>query len=325
MTYSVGIDVSKAHLDVAIYPVDPGARAPFQESNTPEGCEALIARLKPEAPACILLEATGSYHLLVTAALAEAGLPVRVVNPRQVRDFAKATGQLAKTDRIDAAVLAQFAHACDLKPRPLPDAPTQALSDRLTRRRQLLEMLTAERNRFAVATKTIKKSIQEHIVFLKQELKTLDEEMETFLKEHDLWQEQIERLQSVPGVGPVLARTLLAELPELGSLDRGAIAALVGVAPLCRDSGKYRGTRHVWGGRAVVRTTLYMAALVASRYNPVIRAFYETLLKAGKAKKVALVACMRKLLVILNALMKSKQPWNPSFATTGPTHRNASS
>lgn len=303
-----GIDVSKDYLDVA-----DAASAAFRVPNDAAGHQELIARLKPLSVEGVILEATGSYHLAVACALAEAGLPVAVVNPRQARDFAKSQGRLAKTDRIDARVLAQFGLAVALKPRPLPDAPAQELSARLTRRRQLTEMLVAERNRFAVAPQAIRKGIQEHIAFLKKELTDLDEDLEAFLKEREVWKEAVEILQSVPGVGPVVSKTLIAELPELGTLSRKGIAALAGVAPLNRDSGRFRGKRQVWGGRAVVRSALYMAALTAVRHNPVLRAYYEKLVQAGKAKKVALVACMRKLLVILNAMMKSKQTWNPSL------------
>lgn len=306
-----GIDVSKDHLDLA--GVSPSF-APLRVPNTEAGHAELAAHLKPLSPECVVLEATGPYHREVTAALAEAGLPVVVVNPRQARDFAKATGHLAKTDRLDARVLAQFGQACGLSPRPLPDAPTRELSARLARRRQIVEMLTAERNRFKVAPKAVRKGIQDHITFLKGDLADLDDGLDQFLKEHDLWKESVELLRSVPGVGPVVSRTLLAELPELGTLTRQQIAALVGVAPLNRDSGRFQGRRQVWGGRAVVRAALYMAALVAKQHNPVIREFHRKLLKAGKAKKVALVACMRKLLIILNAMMKSKQAWDPALA-----------
>jgi transposase len=306
-----GIDVSKDHLDLAgLCAAFPPVRVP----NTDAGHADLITRLKPLAPACVVLEATGSYHRSVAVALAEAGLPVVVVNPRQARDFAKATGHLAKTDRLDALALARFGQACGLSPRPLPDAPTRELSARLTRRRQIVEMITAERNRFAVAPKTVRPGIQEHLVFLKKELADLDGGLDEFLKAHDLWKEQVEILQSVPGVGPVVTRTLLGELPELGTLTRRQIAALVGVAPLNRDSGRFQGRRQVWGGRATVRAMLYMAALVAKRHNPVIRTFYDRLLQSGKPGQVALVACMRKLLVILNAMMKSKQQWDPSLS-----------
>jgi transposase len=305
-----GIDVSKDHLDVSDAAPVPTA---FRVQNTLAGHQELIARLSEFSVEGVILEATGPYHTAVAGALAEAGLPVVVINPRQVRHFAQSLNRLAKTDRIDAWVLARFGQACGLKPRPLPDAPTQELSARLARRRQLVEMLTAERNRFQVATKTIRKGIQEHIAFLKKDLADLDRDLDLFLKEHDLWQEEVEILESVPGVGPVTAQTLIGELPELGTLSRKQIAALVGVAPLNRDSGKFQGRRQVWGGRAVVRATLYMATLVATRHNPVIQAYYQKLLQAGKAKKVALVACMRKLLVILNAMMHSKHSWNPSL------------
>jgi transposase len=241
-------------------------------------------------------------------------LPVVVVNPRQVRDFAKATGHLAKTDTLDAQVLAQFAEAVRPTPRPLPDAQTQERAARLTRRRQLVEMLVAEKTRRGQASSPIQKQIQVHLTWLERRLRALDEELATAIRSSPLWREKDELLQSMPGVGPVLATTLLASLPELGILSRQQIAALVGVAPLNRDSGTIRGKRTIWGGRAHVRATLYMAAIVASRCNPMIRAFYHRLCAAGKAKKVALTACMRKLLTILNAMLRTRRPWQDRWA-----------
>jgi transposase len=259
------------------------------------------------------LEATGGYELLGVAALAAASLPVVVVNPRQVRDFAKATGQLAKTDRIDADILARFADVVRPAVRPLVDDEAQELEALLTRRRQLLEMLQAERNRtgqvFGKGKRLVKKSLKAHIGYLERELRMTDTDLGAMIKASPVWRERDELLQSVPGVGPVLSRTLLADLPELGRLSRREIAKLVGVAPLSRDSGTMRGRRFVQGGRATVRAVLYMAALVATKRNPAIRAFYLRLLAAGKPKKLALVACMRKLLTILNVMVRTAQPW----------------
>ena len=243
-----------------------------------------------------------------------AGLPVVVVNPRQVRDFAKATGTLAKTDALDAAVLAHFAAAVRPTPRPLPDAATQSLAALVTRRRQLVEMLTAERNRLGSAPRVLRAEIQAHITWLKRRLGRLDADLHQAIRTSPAWRVQDDLLQSVPGVGPVLAVTLLASLPELGTLNRKAIAALVGVAPLNRDSGTRQGRRMVWGGRAAVRAVLYMGTLVAVRHNPVLRAFYQRLRAVGKLPKVALTACMRKLLTILNAMLKQQTRWNPSHA-----------
>jgi transposase len=246
----------------------------------------------------------------VAAALAAAGLPTAVVNPRQARDFARATGRLAKTDRIDAQILARFAQAVRPAPRPVPDGEAQALAEITARRRQVVGMLTAEKNRLdAATTKTVRKRLQAHVRWLEKELSRTDHDLEEAINESPTWRENEELLRGVPGVGPVLARTLLAELPELGSLPPKQLAALVGVAPLNRDSGAFRGRRAVWGGRATVRAALYMGALVATRHNPQIKEFYERLLSAGKPRKVALVACMRKLLIILNAMLKNRTPW----------------
>ena len=275
-----------------------------------------MRRLKTLSPALIVLEATGGLELPVVAALGAAGLPVVVVNPKQVRDFAKAIGKLAKTDLLDAEVLALFAERVRPTPRPLPDAEARALSALLARRRQLIVMLTAERNRLSRALPSIRPGVEEHIAWLKEKLRALDEELAHAIRQSPLWRERENLLRSIPGVGPVLTFTLLAELPELGTLDRKQIAALVGVAPLNRDSGVLRGKRTVWGGRAPVRAALYMAALVATRFNPVIRSFYERLRTAGKAKKLAITACMRKLITIINAMLKHHAPWNPIITQT---------
>ncbi len=308
----VGIDVAKAHLDVAARPT----LEPWRVANDAPGIARLVARLDHLRPTLIVLEATGGYERPVAAALTAAGLPVAVVNPRQVRDFAKATGRLAKTDTLDAHVLAHFAAAVQPPARPLPDADTQALAAILTRRRQLVAMRTAEENRLHTALAAIRARIAAHLAWLEAELKEIDTELAQAIAADPIWRERDALLRSVPGVGPVLAVTLLAELPQLGSLNRHQVAALAGVAPLNRDSGTRRGIRTVWGGRARVRGALYMAALVATRYNPVIRAFYERLCAAGKPKKVALTACMRKLLTILNALLAHRTPWQSPASTT---------
>jgi len=306
----VGIDVAKASLDVAVHPTTERWTLAYTEREV----AGLLSRLAALAPALVVLEATGGLEGPLVGALAAAGLPVVVVNPRQVRDFAKATGLLAKTDALDAAVLAHFAAAVRPTPRALPDAATQALAALVTRRRQLVAMLTAERNRLSSAPRALRAEIQAHIRWLQRRLGRLDEDLHQAIRTSPAWRAQDDLLQSVPGVGPVLARTLLASLPELGHLDRKAIAALVGVAPLNRDSGTFRGRRRVWGGRAAVRAVLYMGTLVAVRHNPVLRAFYQRLRAAGKLPKVALTACMRKLLTILNAMLKQQTRWNPSYA-----------
>jgi transposase len=304
----VGIDVSKAQLDVAVRPSGPERSVPYTEA----GIATLVEQLGPMRPTAVVLEATGDLEGALVSALVAAGLPVQVINPRQVRDFARATGRLAKTDVLDARLLAQFAEAVRPTPRPLPDDATQALSALLTRRRQLLDMLTAEKNRRSSAAKRLQKPIEAHIDWLIADLARVDAELDAAIRQSPVWREQDDLLQSIPGVGPGLSRTLLAELPELGTLAPKPLAALVGVAPHNRDSGTLRGKRTIWGGRAVVRTALYMAALVATKWNPVIKAFYQRLLTTGKAKKVALVACMHKLLIILNAMVKQKTSWQAS-------------
>ncbi len=302
----VGIDVAKAYLDIAVRPT----HAHWRAANTEDGIAGLTERLRTLQPALVVLEATGGYERTVTAALAVAGVPVAVVNPRQVRDFAKATGKLAKTDTLDADALAHFADAVRPEPRALPEAAAQALDALLVRRRQLVNMLVAEKNRLQAAMAPVRDRVACHITWLEQELADLDDDLDHTIRTSPVWREHDQLLPSVPGVGRVVATTLLAELPELGTLTRQQIAALVGVAPLNRDSGTRRGRRAVWGGRARVREALYMSALVAMRHNRVIHAFYHRLCAAGKAKKVALTACMRKLLTILNAMLKQRTMWN---------------
>jgi len=276
----------------------------------------LQERLQAAAPSLIVLEATGGYEVAVVAALATAALPVVVLNARQVRDFARATGRLAKTDAIDAGVLAHFAEVVRPPVRPLPDAMTQSLQAWLMRRRQLVEMLLAEEQRRSRAPRPIQRQIDQHVRWLRAQLGAVEKDLAQTLRESPVWREKDNLLRSVPGVGPVLTTTLLGDVPELGQLNRKQIAALIGVAPLNRDSGTYRGRRAVWGGRARVRATLYMATLTAARYNPVIRAFYERLVAAGKPKKVALTACMRKLLTILNAMIARRTAWKPPAAVS---------
>jgi transposase len=308
----IGIDVSKARLDVALRPTG----TPFTVPHDETGIATIVQRVRTLLPAGIVLEATGGLEVLLSGALATAGLPVAVVNPRQVRDFARAIGRLAKTDALDAQILAQFAEAVQPTCRPLPDASAQQLAALITRRRQLVEMLTAEKNRRGSAPRTMRSQIQQHIDWLQQHVGQLDQELTTAVQASPIWREHDELLQSVPGIGPVVTRTLLAELPELGTLTRRQIAALVGVAPLNRDSGTFRGKRTVWGGRATVRAALYMGALVAARHNRVLKAFYQRLRQAGKAPKVALTACMRKLLTMLNAMLKHRTPWRERYVPT---------
>lgn len=307
----VGIDVSKAMLEVAIRP--SGER--WSVANEEAGVRELVKALEKTTPTLIVVEATGGMQTLVVAELAAAGLPVAVVNPRQARDFAKATGRLAKTDAIDAEVLANFGQAIRPEVRELKDEQTQLLTALMSRRRQIIDMLTAEKNRFASAPKAVRKEIRKHIEWLEARLKAMDGQISDTIKENPAWREKDLILRSTPGVGPVLSVSLLAGLPELGRLNRQKLAALVGVAPLNRDSGTYRGTRKVWGGRAQVRAVLYMAAVSASRANPVIRVFYQRLVAAGKKPKVALTACMRRLLCILNTMIKNGTRWQHEEAT----------
>jgi transposase len=301
----LGLDVSQASVELASEPA--GLRGQF--ATDPAGLAALVAQCQAQPVTLVVLEATGGYEAPVVAALAAAGVPLAIVNPRQVRAFAKAVGRLAKTDAIDAQVLALFGARVQPAPRPLPDAATQELHAIWLRRRQLLEMLVAERQRFARSHGRVRANLRSHIHWLEKSLADSDRQLRALIEASPLWRVQDELLQSVPGVGPKLAATLLGLLPELGHLDRRQIAALVGVAPLARDSGTLRGRRHCWGGRASVRPVLYMCALVASRCNPIFRAFYQRLLAAGKPRKLALTAVARKLLVALNAMLRDGQPW----------------
>ncbi len=310
----VGVDISKDRLDVACLPeaVHPGRRPAF--GNNARGHADLVAWLKEERPRLVVLEATGGYQRSLVAALAAAGLPVVVVNPRQVRDFARALGILAKTDRIDAMVLARFGEKVDPPVRPLPDADLSALADLLGRRRQLVELRVAEGNRLAqAASERVQASIRAVLQTVDRELEAIEKDMDERIKGSPVWREQEDLLTSAPGIGSLTARALVGDLPELGKLSRQRISSLVGVAPLNRDSGALRGKRSVCGGRAPVRSALYMATLAATRWNPVIRAHYQKLLAAGKAKKVALVACMRKLLVILNAMVRTGTRWRANI------------
>ena len=306
----IGIDVSKAQLDLAMRP----AGTHSQVTNDSEGITALLKQVQELQPTLIVLEATGGLETAATAALVVAGQPVAVINPRQARDFAKSLGRLAKTDKIDAAMLAHFAEAIRPEVRQLPDEQAQVLQAKLVRRRQLIEMLVAEKNRVSLTHASVQCLVKEHITWLEGALSKIDQELQDQLQASPVWREKENLLRSVKGVGPVTAITLLAELPELGQLNRKKIAALVGVAPFNCDSGKMKGKRAIWGGRACVRTALYMATLSATRHNPVIRVFYDHLIQAGKLPKVALVACMRKLLTILNAILRSGKAWNPSLA-----------
>jgi transposase len=303
----VGIDVAKAECVVAVRPTGTTWTVPQTEA----GWAALGTRLQTLAPTLVLCEATGGLELPLASVLAAAGLPLAIVNPRQVRDFAKATGLRAKTDPLDAAVLAHFAEAIRPVPRAVPDATTQTLAALVTRRRQLVEMRTAEENRLGSAPPPLRAGLRAHIRWLQRQLATLDTDLDQVIRTHPGWRVRDDLLRSAPGVGPILSVTLLGGLPELGTLSRGAIAALVGVAPWNRDSGRWRGARRCRGGRADVRAVLYMATLAAVRCNPALRAFYQRLLAAGKRKKVALVACMRKLLTILNAMVKTQTSWMP--------------
>ena len=301
----VGIDVSKKELVVAVIP--SGETQSFL--NTEEGLASLVQFIRPCSPALVVLEATGSFGAAAVSALALAALPVVVVNPRQVRDFAKATGILAKTDAVDARVIARFAEAVRPEVRPLKDRETQKLEALNTRRRQIVEMITAEKNRLVMAPPWSQKDIRSHIAWLEKRLKRVNDDIDDLIKQSPIWRQKEKILTSVLGVGPVVTTTLLCSLPELGTLSARKLSALVGVAPFNRDSGQSRGRRSCWGGRAHVRAALYMAALTASRCNPVIREFYLRLRLAGKPAKVALVACMRKLLVILNAMIKNNTCW----------------
>lgn len=305
----VGIDVAKDHLDVHVHP----AGTAFRAANDAAGLAAVADRLTALTPALVVLAATGGDEA-AAAALARAGLPVAVVNPRQVRDFARALGRRAKTDAVDAAALARFADAVRPPARPLPDADAQLLQALLGRRRQLLDMRTAERNRLAPAPPApIRKGIEKHLAWLDQQLRDRDADLAAAVRASPLWRAKEDLLRAVPGVGPVVSRPLLAALPELGTLTRRQVGALAGLAPFNRDSGRGTGARSIGGGRAAVRSMLYMAVLSAVRYNPVIRPFYERLRAAGKAAKVAQVAAARKLLTILNAMLRDNRRWSPEI------------
>jgi transposase len=317
----VGIDVSKRTLDVCLLPSEAAEVShaeSFTTSNDQEGLDELLSRLQGAVIELVVLEATGRYERLAATSIASAGIAVAVVNPRQARDFAKAIGRLAKTDKIDAFVLSRFARAVEPTPSVIPGEEAQLLQALLARRRQILGMLVAENNRLQMAPSfaALPKRIRAHIKWLEKELTRADSDLDEAIEASAAFKENDALLKSVPGVGPVLARTLLAELPELGELTHKRLCALVGVAPFNRDSGQRSGTREVWGGRAPVRAALYMGALVATRHNPVIKEFYERLLAGGKPKKVALVACMRKLLSILNTLIRDRAIWRCPHALT---------
>jgi transposase len=302
----IGIDVSKKQLDVAIRPGNDF----FQVANDDLGLAALVQRLVSLQPQLILLEASGGFETLAAASLRQADLPAQIINPRQVRRFADSTGRLAKTDKIDAGVLAHFAEVLKPPLRPWPEAQQQELAALMTRRRQLVEMVVMEKNRLGTAwSPKVRKSLQVHLQALQEQLKELEQDLDDFIRRSPLYLEKDQLLQSVPGVGALTSQSLMAWLPELGTLNRKQIAALVGVAPFNRDSGQMRGRRTVWGGRKQVRPSLYMATIAACRFNPAIQNFYQRLLQAGKRKKVAITACMRKLLTILNAVLKHQQPW----------------
>lgn len=305
-----GVDVAKAHLDLAV----EGSAGTQRFSNDDIGVSRAVAWLREREPAGVVVEATGGYERALLLAASDAGLPVAVVNARQVREFARATGQLAKTDALDAHVLARFGGRLEPRSTLLAEDGQADFASLVARRRQLQEMLTAERNRLSLARPSARRSIEAHIGWLEQELAAVEQQLEAQIAADPAQAERATLLRSVPGVGPVLTQTLLADFAELGSLAGRQAAALAGVAPLNRDSGVFRGRRRVWGGRAPVRAALYMAALVGTRYNPVLRSYYQRLLAAGKAKKLALVACMRKLLVILNAIVRSGVAWSPTHA-----------
>ena len=301
----VGIDVSKDSLEVALRP----SNTVQSFTNDDEGIAQLIESLRPQQPALIVLEATGKYERPVARALAVEGLLFNIINPRQGRAFARATGVLAKTDRIDARLLARFAEVLQPEARSLKDEQTEALSDLVIRRRQIVEMITAEKNRLALATKRVRRDIQVHIRWMEKRLEDINDDIDELIRQSPLRREKDQLLQSVTGVGPVLASTILASLPELGTLNRKQIAALVGVAPFNRESGRYKGKQKIQGGRASVRNVLYMGTVAGIRSNPVLRSFYERLVAKGKPKKLALTACIRKLLVILNTMLKNGTCW----------------
>lgn len=307
----VGIDVSKSTLDVCIEPAVQTLHVAYDEV----GIHQVVSRLKEASPTLIVIEATGGLEVRIATELASLGLPVAVINPRQARDFAKATGQLAKTDQVDAAMLAAFAKAIRPQARPLKDADTRALDDVVSRRRQLIDIRVQETLRLGTAaSQPMQKSLNKHIAWLDKQIIELDNDLTKRLRESDVWRAKDDLLRGIPGVGAVTTRTMLAKCPELGTLNRREIAALTGVAPLANDSGKHRGKRFVWGGRADVRAVLYMATVSAIRCNDPIKAFAKRLKNAGKPPKVVIVACMRKLLTIMNSMLKNNIPWNPKIA-----------
>lgn len=313
----IGIDVAKNSMEVAVN----DSKEHWEYANDENGLAKLLAKMKRLSPALIVMESTGGYEIEIAAELQSNKFPVAVVNPRQIRDFARSVGILAKTDILDARVIARFAAMVQPEARVLPGEEIQKLGAIMMRRRQIIAMRTSEKNRLYSADSTVKKRIQVHIEWLNKELEDIDKELRQMIKENPDLKEKDEMIDGVPGVGPNLTITLLSELPELGSLNRKKMAALAGVAPFNRDSGKMRGKRTIWGGRKNVRTALYMATLVATRYNPILKAYYNHLLEAGKLKKVALIACMHKLLSILNAMLKTKTKWNYSpYQVMGPCH-----
>ena len=306
-SHFVGIDVSKDHLDVHVRPTGDSFRVRYDDA----GLVTLVEHLRPLAPAVLVLEATGGYEVTVVATLARAALPVAVVNPRQIRAFARATGQLAKTDTLDARILALFAEAVRPAARPVPNEQADALGELIARRRQLVDMLGAEHNRRRLLRdRRLQRHLDAHIAWLEEALRRLDQDLTTLIRSTPVWRETDDLLRSVPGIGPVTAGTLIADLPELGRLDRRRIAALAGLAPIARDSGAFRGRRMIMGGRPHIRRVLYMATLTAIKHNPAIRAFHRRLVTAGRPGKVALTAAMRKLLTILNAMLRDRRPWH---------------
>lgn len=306
---TVGIDVSKAKLDGAIL---PGGEE-FCFSNDEASCRALAAKLKDLKPTRIVLEATGGLENMVAGILTAEGLPVVVINPRQIRDFAKAMGKLAKTDRLDAKIIAHFGQAIKPEPRAIKDDQAQALTAIIARRRQIVDMITAEKNRLSMSHESVKKDIRETIEWLQKRLKDINDDLSKNVQANNVWKAKVDILQTCKGIGPGNSTMMICSLPELGTLNRREIAALVGICPYNRDSGTMRGKRAIFGGRASVRAMLYMGTLSALRSNPAIKAFYERLVKAGKLRKVAIVACMRKLLTILNAMLKNMRPWDPQL------------
>jgi len=313
MAEFVGIDVSKGTLDVCWR----GSGQTVSVTNDDAGIAGLVERLRADRPVLVVLEATGGYEFPIVVALGLAGVPTAVVNPRQARDFAKAVGRLAKTDRIDAAILAHFGEAVKPAPRAVPQAEVVELEALVARRRQLVEMVVAEKNRLARAAAKIKPNIKVHVTWLEEQIDAISDDLGKAIRRSPVWREKDDLLQSIPGIGNVIARTLVAELPELGALSRGQITSLVGLAPHNADSGQHRGQRRIWGGRASVRTALYMGALAGVRYNPVLRAMYKRLVASGKPKKVALIACAHKLLLIANAILTNRTAWNRQLCAAG--------